>query len=297
MATSLVILAAGLASRYGSDKQIEGFGLNNELILEFSIYDAIYAGFDEVIFVIRPELHNYLKENIEPKIVSKIKVQYIYQLIDSFTNGYSYTKDRIKPWGTAHAVLCCKNAINNPFAVINADDFYGRDSFVKAYQFLQNINEQSLSIIGYELSKTLSDHGSVSRGICEIGDQNNLLSVTERLKIYKKQDDNIVYFENDEEFTIPKNTLVSMNFFCLHHSFFEIAEKEFHHFLSHSNLELKKEFYLPLVVNKMIKNHNYKCLLIPCSAQWYGVTYKEDALFLRTGIKKMIEKKEYPDKL
>lgn len=298
MKPTLIILAAGLASRYGTAKQIEGFGLHNELIVEYSIYDAIYAGFGEVIFVIRAELLPFFQTNVEPKIKGKIIIKYAFQEFNIGIGDFIRNPERIKPWGTAHAVLCCKALVNSPFAVINADDFYGRDSFIKAYTYLQTIQDAQACIIGYEIEKTLSENGSVSRGVCQIDKNYNLINISERLKIYKNKENNIiVYEENNEMVEINKDTFVSMNFFCFNTQFFEIAAKEFQLFLSLKAKELKSEFYLPLVVDRMIHNYNFNCNVIPCTAQWYGVTYKEDAQFLREGIKQLMVENKYPTHL
>ena len=297
MKPSLIILAAGLASRYGAAKQIEGFGLHNELIVEYSIYDAIYAGFGEVVFVIRKELLDFFQTNVEPKIKDKIIIKYAFQEFNIGIGTFIKNPERVKPWGTAHAVLCCKDIVHNPFAVINADDFYGRDSFIKAYNYLQNIQDSEACIIGYELDKTLSENGTVSRGVCEIDNNFNLINITERLKIYKNKEQNIVYEENLETYPLNKDTFVSMNFFCFNMAFFKIAATEFHHFLALKSNELKSEFYLPMVVDKMIHNYNFNCKVIPCREQWYGVTYKEDAQILRIGIKQMIIENKYPEHL
>ena len=188
MEPTLLILAAGMASRYGSMKQIEGFGPGGETIMEYSIYDAIRSGFKKVIFIIRKEFADDFQEIFEPKLKGKIEIDYVYQDLKSFTDGFTVPAERSKPWGTAHAVLCAKDAINEPFAVINADDFYGRDAFAKAYSFLtKECNEKVYSIISYELLKTLSENGTVNRGVCQVDKQGNLTSIAERLNISKKR--------------------------------------------------------------------------------------------------------------
>jgi NDP-sugar pyrophosphorylase family protein len=187
MQPTLLILAAGMASRYGSMKQTEGFGPAGETIMDYSIYDAIRAGFGKVVFVIRKDFAEGFKASFEPKLQGKIKTEYVYQEMGSYLNGLEIPAGRTKPWGTAHAVLCGKNVIDEPFAVINADDYYGVDAFVKAADFLNaKCDAKHYAIIGYELERTLSDHGSVSRGVCEVDDENNLVSIKERTKIYKE---------------------------------------------------------------------------------------------------------------
>ena len=186
MKPTLMILAAGMASRYGSMKQTEGFGPHGETIMDYSIYDAIRAGFGKVVFIIRKDFAENFKATFEPKLKGKIETEYVFQEMDSFTEGFTIPTERSKPWGTAHAVLCAKDVVNEPFAVINADDFYGRNAFEKAFEFLTNeCDEKTYSLIGYELNKTLSEHGTVSRGVCDVDDKGNLVSITERTKIYK----------------------------------------------------------------------------------------------------------------
>src|SRR5580698_8370172 len=199
MEPTLLILAAGMASRYGSMKQIQGFGPGGETIMDYSIYDAIRAGFKKVVFIIRKDFAADFKEIFEPKLNDRISTDYVYQDLHSFIGEYKVPEERTKPWGTAHAVLCAKDTIREPFAVINADDFYGRDSFEKAFQFLiKECNPKLHSIIGYELTKTLSENGSVSRGVCEVDIDNNLISIAERVKIYRDENNKITYEEGDK---------------------------------------------------------------------------------------------------
>ena len=188
MKPTLWILAAGMASRYGSMKQIQSFGPSGETIMDYSIYDAIQSGFKKIVFIIRKDFALDFKNIFEPKWGKKVETVYVYQEMESYLDGYPLPADRTKPWGTAHAVLCAKPAIQDPFAVINADDFYGRDAFEKAYLFLTtDCNPSTYSIIGYDLSKTLSENGSVSRGVCEVDDNHNLVSIHERTKIYRNE--------------------------------------------------------------------------------------------------------------
>src|SRR5215213_2868866 len=216
MKPTLLILAAGMASRYGSMKQIQSFGPGGETIMDYSIYDAIRAGFGKVVFIIREDFADDFKEIFEPKLKGRIATDYVYQDLRSFIDGFEVPADRTKPWGTAHAVLCAKDAVREPFAVINADDFYGRDAFEKAYNFLTGeVSEDVYSIIGYDLSKTLSENGTVSRGVCQVDANGNLESIAERTKVYR-EGDKIVYEENDQKTELPANSKVSMNFWCFH---------------------------------------------------------------------------------
>jgi len=297
MKPTLLILAAGMASRYGSMKQTEGFGPDGETIMDYSIYNAIRAGFGKVVFIIRKDFADNFKEVFEPKLKGRIEVDYVYQELEDFVDKIHMPEGRTKPWGTGHALLCAKEKVKEPFAVINADDFYGKDSFEKAADFLINkCDENTSAIIGYKLVNTLSEHGTVSRGVCEV-DENNLLTViNERIKIYKKEDD--VVFEVESNLTVLKDdTNVSMNFWCFHPSVFNITEKLFAEFPKNNMENIKAEFFIPYIADFILKNPNSKILVIPTSSQWFGVTYKEDAAGVKESLYKLIEAGEYPDRL
>jgi len=297
MKPTLLILAAGMASRYGSMKQTEGFGPDGETIMDYSIYNAIRAGFGKVVFIIRKDFADNFKEVFEPKLKGRIEVDYVYQELEDFVDKIHMPEGRTKPWGTGHALLCAKEKVKEPFAVINADDFYGKDSFEKAADFLINkCDENTSAIIGYKLVNTLSEHGTVSRGVCEV-DENNLLTViNERIKIYKKEDD--VVFEVESNLTVLKDdTNVSMNFWCFHPSVFNITEKLFAEFPKNNMENIKTEFFIPYIADFILKNPNSKILVIPTSSQWFGVTYKEDAAGVKESLYKLIEAGEYPDRL
>jgi NDP-sugar pyrophosphorylase family protein len=297
MQPTLLILAAGMASRYGSMKQTEGFGPGGETIMEYSIYDAIRAGFGKVVFIIRKDFAEGFKNNFEPKLKGKIKTEYVYQEMDYYLNGEPVPEGRTKPWGTGHAVLCAMDAIQEPFAVINADDFYGRDAFEKAAAFLNNdCTDTKYSIIGYELAKTLIDHGTVSRGVCEVDAENNLISIKERTKIYK-QGDVIVYEDNDVKHEVPFNSSVSMNFWCFHQSLFAPTEKLFHQFVKENSHNLKSEFFIPIIAEDFMEHHGGSIKVIPCSSQWFGVTYKEDAPVVKACVDKLVADGIYPNYL
>jgi UTP-glucose-1-phosphate uridylyltransferase len=298
MESTLLILAAGMASRYGSMKQIQGFGPSGETIMDYSIYDAIEAGFTKVVFVIRKDFAENFKAIFEPKLKGKIKTDYVYQDLRSFVGNYEVPADRTKPWGTAHAVLCAKEIINEPFAVINADDFYGRDAFQKAHAFLNgDCSPKCYSIIGYELAKTLSENGSVSRGVCEVDAQSNLVSIAERVKIYRGDDNSITYEEEDKKFKVPADSKVSMNFWCFHPTVFSFIEKIFATFLNESGSSPKAEFFIPIIGDQFIKKGLGVIEVIPTSAQWFGVTYKEDAPDVQKSLNKLISDKVYPNSL
>lgn len=298
MQPTLVILAAGMASRYGSLKQVQGFGPSGETIMEYSIYDAIQAGFGKVVFIIREEFHELFEENFGKKLAGKIKVEYVFQALTSFTENRNVPAERTKPWGTAHALLCCKGKVNEPFAVINADDFYGKDGFVKAYQFLTNqAAENNYAIIGYKLKKTLSDNGSVSRGVCNVDTNGNLVDINERTKIYRNEQNIITYEDEKGLHEVSEDASVSMNFFAFHENFINQCESYFGEFLDAEINNLKGEFFIPLVVDKVVKSGAGKVQVIPTSAQWFGVTYKEDAPSVQASIDALVADGSYPTNL
>ncbi|MFM2359599.1 MAG: hypothetical protein RLY16_1592 [Bacteroidota bacterium] len=298
MQPTLLILAAGMASRYGSMKQTQSFGPSGETIMEYSIYDAIRAGFGKVVFIIRKDFAEAFKANFEPKLKGKIETDYVYQEKDAYLpEGVVIPEDRTKPWGTAHAVLCAKDAVKEPFAVINADDFYGSDGFVKAAEFLRNgCTEKTYSIIGYELAKTLSEFGTVSRGVCQVDADQNLVSIKERTKIYQ-EGDRIVYEEDDAKFEVPFDSSVSMNFWCFHPSMFDQADYQFKQFVRENYTNIKSEFFIPLLGDEFVQKQGGNIKVIPTSAQWFGVTYKEDAPSVKASVDKLVADGEYPKSL
>lgn len=297
MQPTLLILAAGMASRYGSMKQIQSFGPAGETIMDYSIYDAIRAGFGKVVFIIREDFAEDFKAIFEPKLKGKIATEYVYQDKTAYVPNVEIPAERTKPWGTAHAVLCAKEAVKEPFAVINADDFYGQDSFEKAAAFLNNeCNEKTAAIIGYELAKTLSEHGTVSRGVCEVNAAGELVSINERTKIYR-EGDKIVYEDNGQKLEVPFDSSVSMNFWCFDPSIFEVTEKLFIEFVKENYKDIKSEFFIPIVGDAFVKSGGGVIKVIPTSSQWFGVTYKEDAPVVKASVDKLVENKEYPGSL
>ncbi len=297
-APTLVILAAGMASRYGSQKQTEGFGPNGETIMDYSIYDAIRAGFGKVVFIIREDFATAFKEVFEPKLKGKIATAYVYQALDKYTTGFNIPAERTKPWGTAHAVLCTKGVVNEPFAVINADDYYGKEAFEQAYKFLTTeCNEKMYCILGYELANTLSANGTVSRGVCSTNNQNILTQINERTKIYRNEDGQIIYEEAGVETPLQEDTRVSMNFMCFAPGFIDLCENEFATFLEKQGQELKSEFYIPYVTGQFTTLGLGDVKVIPTNAKWFGVTYKEDAPGVKASIDKLVQDKVYPERL
>ena len=293
---ALVILAAGMASRYGSMKQVEGFGPSGETIMDYSIYDAIRAGFGKIVFIIRKEFAENFKSIYDPKLKGLVTTEYVYQQLDSFTNGYGPAADRTKPWGTAHAVLCAREVVKEPFAVINADDFYGSDAFVQAAAFLNgSCSSRNYAIVGYDLLRTLSDHGTVNRGVCTLDANGDLAGIRERINISRKND-RIVCDDGQEPEELPVDTRVSMNFWCFDQSYFDYTQQLFDAFLAESGKELKSEFFIPIVADQFIREGG-KVSIIPTSSLWFGVTYKEDAPFVASNLKLLIDQGAYPASL
>ncbi len=296
MKPTLIILAAGMASRYGSMKQVQGFGPAGETIMDYSIFDAIRTGFGKVIFIIRKEFADDFKSIFEPKLNGRIETAYVYQELDSFTDGFAVPAERTKPWGTAHAVLCAKNEVNEPFAVINADDFYGHNAFENAAAFLHvGCNEKKYAIVGYDLLRTLSDYGTVNRGVCGLDQEGKLATITERINISKKEG-KIICGDGLQPEEISLNTKVSMNFWCFDISFFSYTQKLFGDFLKKHGNESKSEFFIPIVADQFIKEGG-TIEVISTSSSWFGVTYKEDAPFVEKSLNELIRNGEYPGSL
>ncbi len=295
---TLLILAAGMASRYGSMKQTEGFGPSGETIMDYSIYDAISAGFGKVVFIIRKDFADNFKANFGNKLKGKIDVDYVYQEMNCFVDEKDIPGERTKPWGTGHAILCASDVVKEPFAVINADDYYGKDAFVKAADFLnKECNKNTYAIIGYQLDKTLSEFGTVSRGVCNVDKNNNLVAINERTKIYKNSEAKVIYEESDQSIEVPANSSVSMNFWCFHPSVFDAAKKLFTAFVAANKENIKSEFFIPIIADEFIKDPANRIKVIPTSAQWFGVTYKEDAPAVKNSIDELIKNKNYPSSL
>ncbi len=298
MKPTLVIMAAGMASRYGSMKQIQQFGPSGETIMDYSIYDAIKAGFQKVVFIIRRDFADEFKKIFDPKLKGRIEADYVYQEMDRFMEGHSIPAGRTKPWGTAHAILCARDQVKEPFAVINADDFYGSDGFKKAYDFLlHDCKEDIYALIGYDLAKTLSTYGSVSRGVCEVDRNNNLVAIYERLKIYRDSG-KIVYEESDgSKHELSEDAMASMNFWCFHPSLFDFIEKGFKNFLDQNINVPKSEYLIPFAADQWIKSREGVIKVIPTSSQWFGVTYKEDAPIVKQSLHDQVAGGAYPNNL
>jgi len=293
---TLVILAAGMASRYGSIKQIQSFGPGGETLMDYSIYDAIRSGFKKIVFVIRREFANEFREIFEPKLKGWIDMEYVYQEMDSFTEGLPIPEERKKPWGTAHAVLCAMERVKEPFAVINADDFYGFDAFKKASNFLESeCAADRYAILGYDLLQTLSENGTVNRGVCQIDAEGNLSSIVERINVAIKEG-KIICDDDREPEELPLNSRASMNFWCFHPSIFEYTQKMFREFLRDNIHNPKSEFFIPIVADQFIQEGG-TIKVITTSVPWFGVTYKEDAPEVEKHLKELVQAGEYPERL
>lgn len=299
---TLLILAAGMGSRYGSLKQMDAFGPNGETIIDYSIYDAIEAGFGKVVFIVREEFIDAMKEVFNPKLEGKIEVDFALQSFDLKQFGIDEEVEREKPWGTAHAVLSAHDKINEPFCVINADDFYGADAFRKMGEFLKNdVSDTSFSLVGYQLNNTLSEHGFVSRGVCQVNDEKELTEIIERTKLYYAnvpgEDEKIVYKDDEGEHVISGESFVSMNFWGFTPHVFDVTKDLFQKFVEENKENPKAEFFIPLVADHLVQNNQAKFKVLPTSAKWFGVTYKEDKPIVQQSITELIEKGQYPEKL
>lgn len=294
---TLLVLAAGLGSRYGSFKQIEPIGPGGEAIIDYSVYDAIKAGFGKVVFIIKKELEKDFTENLLARFENRVETRYVFQEKDMLPKGYELPENREKPWGTAHAIMISESAIDEPFAAINADDFYGYEAFSAMESFLsENRNERDYSMIGYKLNYTLSEHGTVSRGVCDIDENGFLISVSELTKI-QRQNNEIVYFEDDRPLRLDEESIVSMNMWGFTPYIFRQIRESFPAFLDRNITNPKSEFYIPTLVDQLIREKEARVKVINCDASWFGITYKEDKKAAQISILKKIENGEYPEKL
>jgi len=297
MKPTLLVLAAGMGSRYGGLKQMDEIGPSGESIIDYSVYDAIQAGFGKVVFVIRHSFADQFKARFEPRLKGRIDFEFVYQELDYLPDGYTVPEGREKPWGTGHAILMAKDAIKSPFAIINADDFYGREAYKQVATFL-TISSQSneYAMVGYALSNTLSEHGTVSRGVCQTNSKGDLVSLVERTKI-GYEDGKIYYFEENDKTELTGQEPVSMNFWAFKPLFFEQLSSQFKSFLDARGTELKSEFYFNAVVDKLIKEGIVTTQVINTPAKWFGVTYQEDKPMVKESLMQLIDNGEYPNNL
>jgi len=296
---TLLVLAAGMGSRYGSLKQMDGVGPNGEAIIDYSVYDAVRAGFGKVVFVIRHSFEAEFKEvfNAE-RFGGKIAVEYVFQELDKLPEGFSLPEGRVKPWGTNHAVMMASEVINEPFAVINADDFYGREAYATMCDYLKTLadSRQKYCMVGYQVSKTLSENGTVSRGVCSVDTEGNLTGMVERTQI-ERVNGTILFHDGGADEPLAEDTPVSMNLFGFTPDYFVYSEEYFREFLKGNIENLKSEFFIPHMVNKLIGDGTSTMRVLRTASEWFGVTYKEDKPQLMANIERLIGEGVYPRNL
>ncbi len=298
MKPTLFVLAAGMGSRYGGLKQLDGLGPNGETIMDYSIFDAIRGGFGKIVFVIRKDFEKDFREKILSKYENHIPVELVFQAIDDLPAGFTCPEGRTKPWGTNHAVLMGKDVIKEPFAVINADDFYGRDSFAVLGKALSEMEgkKNDYCMVGYRVGNTLSESGTVARGVCETDANGYLTTVVERTEVMRV-DGKVSYKENGEWVAIGDNTPVSMNMWGFTPDYFKYSEDFFIEFLKENKENLKAEYFIPLMVNKLINDGTAKVKVLDTTAKWFGVTYADDRQGVVDKIQALVDAGEYPAKL
>ena len=298
MKPTLFVLAAGMGSRYGGLKQIDGLGPNGETIMDYSVFDALRAGFGKIVFVIRKDFADDFKRVVLAKYEGKVPCEICFQAIENVPEGYTYNPERTKPWGTNHAVLMGKDLIKEPFAVINADDFYGKESFEVLAKFLNEVagKQNQYCMVGYRVCNTLSEYGSVSRGVCETYAEGNLTNVVERASIERKEN-GIFYTVDGVDYALPENAPVSMNMWGFTPEYFGYVEEAFKTFLKERGQELKSEFYIPTLVNDLIVAGKATCRVLDTTAKWFGVTYAEDRQMVVDKIAALTEAGVYPNPL
>ncbi len=295
---TLIVLAAGMGSRYGKLKQMDGFGPNGETIIDYSIYDAIQAGFGKVVFIVREYFKEEFKAAMDPKFSDKIELVYVTQELDNIPSGISVHPEREKPWGTAHAVWVAKNVVNEPFAVINADDFYGADSYKVLNEYLTKDDTDNYAVVAYYLKNTLSDHGTVNRGVCYSNEQRYLTKVVECTKIQREEDGVVRYPNGDgSKKELEDDTLVSMNMWAFKPSYFDHVDNQFGDFLRSAGMELKSEFYIPSAVDQLINDGTLNVDVLDTNSSWFGVTYQEDKPIVMEKLNALIAAGAYPERL
>jgi len=297
---TLLIIAAGMGSRYGSLKQIDSLGPNGEIIIDYSIYDAIRAGFGKLVFVIRHHFEDSFKKIIGSKLDGIVETAFAYQELEYCLDGFPLPPQREKPWGTGHAILVARDQVNEPFAVINADDYYGPNGYKIMYEYLnqaQKQNANDYSMVGYTLRNTLSDYGCVSRGVCDVDQEHFMNKITERTKIEKHNNGARYFNEDGIEHYLSGDEIVSMNFWGFQPSIFDHISVQFKEYLREHGQELKNELFLPSVVDRIVETGQGKVKVLPTDDNWFGVTYKQDKPIAQACIRELIDKGVYPEKL
>lgn len=300
MKPTLVVLAAGMGSRYGGLKQVDPVGPSGEAILDYSVFDAVRGGFGKVVFVIRRDFEAEFREKIGAKYAGLVPVDYCYQDINDLPPPYTVPAGRTKPWGTAHATRAARAAVREPFAVINADDFYGRDAMAKLGAFLSAQDPEGplhFAMVGYRLDLTLSENGSVARGICEVAPDGTLRGVTEMTKLVRAGDTAENREDEANPVKVPLDARVSMNCWGFSAGLFAELERRFPEWLAKRGAEMKSEWYIPFVVDELIKEGRADCRVLPTDSSWFGVTYREDKPFVEAEIRKLVDAGEYPENL
>ncbi len=294
-APALVVLAAGMGSRYGGLKQMDAFGPNGETILDYSIYDAIKAGFGKVVFVIRKSFEVEFRTFFSNKFEDLIQISYVFQELEDVPQGVQIPEDRTKPWGTAHAVWVARDEIQSAFVVINADDFYGRDAYDTCIRFLNTQQDMAYGLVAYKLRQTMSKYGTVNRGVCSIDQENNLAGIEETLKIGFDQEGRI--FNTSDEGVVTyfdPDTPVSMNLWIFHKDYFPFCEAAFISFMAKHGHEPKSEFFIPLLIENLISTDAKKVKILTCDESWFGVTYQKDKPFVMKRLRALISEGKYP---
>jgi UTP-glucose-1-phosphate uridylyltransferase len=298
MKPTLLVLAAGMGSRYGGNKQLDQVGPSGETIIDYSIYDAIRAGFGKIVFVIRRDIEEQVKERFVTRLKGKIEVDYVFQEITNLPEGVKVSPERQKPWGTSHAILVTEPKIKEPFGVINADDYYGVESFRILRDFLVNDNSpDNYCIVGYKLGNTLSDHGHVNRGVCGVGEDGLLKNIVETRQIEKTADGAVAPGADGKTLHFTGNEVVSMNLWGFKPSCYHFLGEEFRNFINKSGMDLKSELDIPTSIDKFVKNGRITIQILETNAKWFGVTYREDKPFVVDSINKMIRDGVYPSSI
>ena len=297
MKPTLVLLAAGMGSRYGGLKQLDPMGPNGETLMDYSVFDAIRANFGKVVFIIRKDIEEAFKKQIGSKYEKFIPVEYAFQALDDLPCGFSVPEGRVKPWGTGHAIYAARKVVKGPFVVINADDFYGQDGYQKLANFLCSGKSNEFAMCGFKMKNTASENGSVSRGLCTINEFGNLSDVVEHTKIFTENGKYISKLEDGSSVEIDADAVVSMNMWGFQDSLFDYLEELFTEFLKEKGTELKSEFYIPFVVDSLVKSGRCTTKVLVSDSEWFGVTYPEDKPFVQKSLQILIANNIYPEKL